>query len=161
MTRFALLLALPLALVACADSSSPEDPDVQDPAALDENAGENVDAEPAAQPELDLSGSWSISNFNGQTNLSTHPITVTFPEGRMQLTSECIDYAYALNRTGNIIAPEKISGTACPRGLSGGEQQLDEAIPQLNVIVTRGEEALSFSGPGGNLLLGRSGGAAQ
>ena len=157
MTRFALLLALPLALAACGDAEAPVDPDVQDPAALDE-AGENVDAVEAAPAELDLSGSWTITRFNGSSNLSTHPITVTFADDQMQLKSRCIDYAYALNRQGNVIAPEQVLAQACPNGLSSAEQQLDAAMPQLNIIVARGEEALNLNGPGGNLLLGRAGG---
>ena len=157
MTRTALLFALPLALAACADAEAPTDPDIQDPDAIEAD-GENVAMDDATPADLDLSGNWTITRFNGASNISTHPITVTFADDQMQLTSRCIDYAYALNRNGNVIAPEQVMAQACPNGLSGAEQQLDAAIPQLNVIVARGEDALSFSGPGGNLLLGRAGG---
>ncbi|WP_343344611.1 hypothetical protein WJT74_10580 [Sphingomicrobium sp. XHP0239] len=157
MTRLAFLLALPLALSACGDAEAPVDPDIQDPDAI-ETEGENVEMDEAAPAELDLSGTWTITRFNGSSNLSTFPITVTFADDQMQLRSDCIDYAYALNRQGNVIAPEQVMAQACPNGLSPAEQQLDSAMPQFNVIVARGEQALNFSGPGGNLLLGREGG---
>lgn len=157
MTRLALCLALPLALAACSDTTAPEDPDVQDPAALDESADADVavEADPA---NLDLSGTWSLASLNGSENFTNYPITATFDGDNMTLTSRCIRLVYELGRTGNIIAPEQQSQDVCPAGLSPAEQNLVEGLPQINVILAREEGArLVMSGPGGNVQLTREG----
>ena len=149
------LAGLFFGLAACADATAPEDPDVQDPAALSNDAGDET-AEAPAPVELDLSGNWTIADYNGASNLSTFPITVTFDGDRMVLTSRCLDYAFDLNRQGNIIQPALASDSVCQAGLTGGEESLFRDMPGFNILMERDGE-LRFNGQSGVLVLQRSG----
>ncbi|MCJ7421145.1 hypothetical protein [Sphingomicrobium astaxanthinifaciens] len=160
MTKNSLLapvLALPLLLVACADAEAPEDPDVQDAAAL----GTQEPAPEAA--ELALDGQWQVIAHNNLKLPSVFPAIARFgDDGTMTVNSACVTMRFALNREGNMIAPEHL-GTdtgGCDRPQTDGEVLIEDVVPQSNIIADTGHELL-ISGPGGTLRLAPVDGAAD
>ena len=147
-------LALPFALVACSDAEAPEDPDVQDEAALNEDA-----PEPAPQPELDLSGTWSMDSWNNAGVPSVFPITMTFGDDDvLTVNSDCVTMRYQLNRQGNSITPEHLGTSKCARNLTDGEKIIEDVIPELNIVAYMGDQ-LVLTGTSGVMKLSRAGAA--
>ncbi|MCJ8191192.1 hypothetical protein [Sphingomicrobium aestuariivivum] len=143
----ALGLALPLMLAACGDADAPEN-DVEEEAALDQEA---------AAPAIDLSGEWQVIAHNSVKLPSVFPAIATFDgEGGMTVNSTCVTMNFALNREGNMIAPEFLGKdtSGCGRPQTDGELLIEEVVPQSNILADTGHE-LMISGPGGTLRLAR------
>ncbi|MCM8558116.1 hypothetical protein [Sphingomicrobium sediminis] len=141
----------PLMLVACADASAPEDPDVQDPAALNEEA----EAEQPAISEPDLSGEFLLTQVNQGQIPSVYDMIATFDdEGFMTIASQCVRLKYQLNRTGGNVTPEKVPGGGCDRRLTDGERYVDAAIPDMNILIEMGD-GLMMTGTSGNISMDR------
>ncbi|WP_265587491.1 hypothetical protein [Sphingomicrobium arenosum] len=148
-TLFALSIALPLMLAACADAEAPEDADVQDPAALDEA--------PEEKAALDLSGQWQVIAHNNIKIGSVYAAIASFGEDDvMTVNSDCLTMRFQLNRDGNMVEPQHLGTTQCGRPQTDGELMIEEVVPQANIIAeSQGE--LMMSGPGGTLRLVRPG----
>ena len=129
-------------------------PVAEQPAANQAEQPAAVAEKPAEVPSL--AGEWSVTAIGGLPLKQVFPMTASFSDGKMNVRSECMTFAWSYTQKRNIVAFKPVSAGRCGRNQTTNENEMERAMKGASIaLFTSDGREVQLSGNGGTATLTR------